>query len=36
MTTVAEIAGRLNAEGYLCLVARGADEAYRLIEEYLQ
>jgi hypothetical protein len=30
-----EIAGRLNTEGYLCLVARGADEAYRLIEEYL-
>ena len=30
-----DIAGRLNAEGYLCLVARGADEAYRLIEEYL-
>jgi len=30
-----DISGRLNAEGYLCLVARGADDAYRLIEEYL-
>lgn len=30
-----DIARRLNAEGYLCVVARGADEAYRLIKEYL-
>jgi hypothetical protein len=30
-----DLATRLNKEGYLCLVARGADEAYRLIEEYL-
>ena len=30
-----DLATRLNSEGYLCLVARGADEAYTLIEEYL-
>lgn len=30
-----DIAKRLNAEGYLSLVARSADDAYKLIEEYL-
>jgi hypothetical protein len=30
-----DIATRLNAEGYLCVTARSADEAYGIIEEYL-
>jgi hypothetical protein len=30
-----DIATRLNAEGYLCVTARGAEEAYGIIEEYL-
>ena len=30
-----DLARRLNAEGYLCLVARSAEEAYQLITEYL-
>jgi hypothetical protein len=30
-----DIATRLNAEGYLCVTARSAEEAYGLIEEYL-
>lgn len=30
-----DIAKRLNAEGYLCLVARSADDAYKIVEEYL-
>ena len=30
-----DIATRLNAEGYLCVTARSAEEAYGIIEEYL-
>jgi hypothetical protein len=30
-----DLATRLNGEGYLCVTARGADEAYAIIEEYL-
>jgi len=29
------IARRLNAEGYLCVIARSADEGFKIIEEYL-
>jgi len=31
-----DIARRLNAEGYLCLVARSGDDAWALIEKYLK
>ncbi len=30
-----DLGTRLNREGYLCLVARSADDAYKIIEEYL-
>ena len=29
------IAKQLNSEGYLCVIARSADEGFKLIEEYL-
>jgi hypothetical protein len=29
------IAKQLNSEGYLCVIARSADEGFKIIEEYL-
>jgi hypothetical protein len=29
------IAKQLNKEGYLCVIARSADEGFKIIEEYL-
>ena len=29
------LASQLNAEGYLCVIARSADEGFKIIEEYL-
>jgi hypothetical protein len=29
------IAKQLNDEGYLCVIARSADEGFKIIEEYL-
>ena len=32
----AGVAARLNAAGYLCLVARSSDEGFKIVEEYLK